>query len=215
MNFEELERLYLSSRLIAEAETVEDLYNRSGQIFKGISSPAVLFRVESNKLLVAASSGDLENAKELEKTYEIDTTEVSNYLRQSVVVSDLAETTVPPIFINIMKRLQLSSAALLPIRTKDTLTSILFVGTRDGTLSDVSLKLYGNLADLIAAALEKADAIQKKEEQLKKAEALASINELISSASDLQSFFHALLAKIQQIIGEYNMIVALYDERTN
>ncbi|MBE0671527.1 MAG: GAF domain-containing protein [Anaerolineales bacterium] len=215
MNFEELERLYLSSRLIAEAETVEDLYNRSGQILKGVSNPAILFRVENNKLLVTASTDNPEKATELEKTYEIDTTEVSDYLRRGVIISDLAESAVPPIFINIIKSLQLSSAALLPIRTKSILTSILFIGTRDDILSETSLKLYGNLADLIAIALEKADAIEKKEEQLLKAEALASINELISSASDLQSFFHALLAKIQQVIGEYNMIVALYDERTN
>jgi GAF domain-containing protein len=63
--------------------------------------------------------------------------------------------------------------------------------------------------------MEKSDAVRQTEKHLREVEALASINEAVATSSDLQSFFKNLHDQIQQIIGDYSMIVALYDEKAD
>src|SRR5690606_13670171 len=94
-------------------------------------------------------------------------------------------------------------------------TMIMMIGSRLQALSNASIQPYINLADLMSVALERVDAVEETHKHLREVEALASISELISSAADMQSFYHDLLEKIKQIIGDYNLIVALYDERSN
>ncbi|MBK8418762.1 hypothetical protein [Candidatus Villigracilis saccharophilus] len=84
--------------------------------------------------------------------------------------------------------MELDHIAFLPIRKHDTLMAIIMLGSRKRVITSASIQPYGNLADLISITLEKADAIQKTERHLSEMESLASINELISETSDLQSF---------------------------
>ncbi len=89
------------------------------------------------------------------------------------------------------------------------------LGAQKRNLSTALVQPYTNLADLMSITLEKINAIKQTEKHLREVESLASINELISTTSNIQNFFKALLGKIHQIIGNYSMIVALYDEKSN
>ncbi len=218
VNFEELERLYRSSRLITEANNEEEILKISGQILKEVPYPTVLLRVEYNQLHVISSADSTQNLKSIDQIpskFEANHNEIKNYLLRGPVITNLAETSLPQAFLDITKRLELTSAAFVPIKRQSVLVAIIMIGARNRVLTNTSIQLYSNLADLMSSTLEKTDAVQQMERHLHEVEALASISELISSASDLQSFFRALLGKIQQIIGDYNMIVALYDERSN
>ncbi len=215
VNFEELEHLYRSSRLIAEANSEAELLNISGQILKDVPHPVVLLRVENNQLQVVSPADSTKNLKKIPPQFKIDYNEVSNYLLRGSVITNSIETSPPPAFRDLIKRLELSSAAFIPIKRRGNLAAVILIGADNRVLTNTAIQPYANLADLMSITLEKADAVQQTEKHLREVESLASINELISSASDLQSFFQALLSKIQQIIGDYNMIVALYDERSN
>lgn len=219
IDFEELERLYRSSRLITEANNEEEIFNISGQILKGVQYPTALFRVEQNHLYQVTSTASMQDynaTDQISSKFEIDYNEISNYLSRGSVITNSSDAALPHVFRSIIEGMKLTSAAFVSIKKQGSkLAAVILIGARNLTLTNTSVQPYSNLADLMSSALEKINAIQQTERHLLEVESLASINELISSASDLQNFFRALLGKIQQIIGDYNMIVALYDERSN
>ncbi len=56
VNFEEIERLYRSSRLIAEANSEDEILKISGQILGESPYPVIVFRKEGNQLEVISSA---------------------------------------------------------------------------------------------------------------------------------------------------------------
>ncbi len=218
VNFEELERLYRSSRLITEAGNEEQVLTISGQILKDVPYPTILLQVDQNQLHVISSADAVQgitSINQLPPNFEAEYAEINDYLLRGPVITTPTEATIPPAFHELIRQLEVTSAAFIPIKNRSGLFAVILIGARDRVLTNTTIQLYSNLADLMSSTLEKIEAVQQTERHLREVESLASINELISSEADLQSFFRALLGKIQQIIGDYNMIVALYDERSN
>jgi len=220
VNFEELERLYRSSRLIAHAGSEAEILKISGQILKDAPYPVILFRAhgaETNQLEMlssADSTRDMALIGSLPKYFKADLENIKEYLIRGPVTAMSDKADLPEPFNNVMEMLGLSGAAFLPVRKRDQLIAIIMIGARKRNLSNTTIQPYINLADLMAVTLEKADAIQQTEKHLREVESIASINDLISATMDLQSFFNGLLEKIHQIVGKYSLIVALYDEQS-
>ncbi|MBX3038227.1 MAG: GAF domain-containing protein [Anaerolineales bacterium] len=218
INFQEMERLYRSSRLIAEANNESEILNVGGQILRNAPYPIVVFKVEKDLLRVIASADTTRNVAEIEglpTPIKVQPEEIYDYLLRGVANANLIDSHTPKVFKDLIHNLDLMGAVFIPVRRGNTLASIMMIGSRQQTLSNTSIQPYINLADLMSVALERAGAVKETSKHLHEVEALASINDLISSAADMQSFYHDLLAKIKQIIGDYNLIVALYDEKSN
>lgn len=217
VDIQELERLYRSGRLIAEADGESEILQAGGQILKGSPHPIILFKVENNLLSIISLSDSMQATTviDADKHAQYNMDEVEKYLSYEPVIATSTSNETPKVLQEILGSCGLASAAVIPIGRRNALKAILMIGARQKNLSSDSTRLYTDFAGLISTALERADAIQQIKNELHEAEALVSINELTVSAADIQSFFHSLLAKIQQIIGEYNLIVALYDEKSN
>ncbi|HCB01590.1 MAG TPA: hypothetical protein DEP19_04330 [Anaerolineae bacterium] len=218
INFQEMERLYRSSRLIAEANNESEILSGGGQILKNAPYPIVMFKVEKDLLRVIASADTTRNLSEIEglpTPIKVNMEEINDYLLRGATSATLIDSHTPKVFKDLIHNLDLMGAVFLPVHRRNSLAAIMMIGSRQQTLSNTSIQPYINLADLMSVALERADAIEETNKHLHEVEALASINDLISSAADMQSFYHDLLEKIKQIIGDYNLIVALYDERSN
>jgi len=218
VNFQELERLYRSSRLVAEAKGESEILRVSGQILASAPYPVVLFQVKNNILrLISAADSTREGAAPtgILSQAQVDNRELDNFLlRESVSVS-VSDMNAPKIFRELVYNLDLINAVFIPVRRRNNLAAIIMIGGRQRSFSGAAIQPYANLADLMSISLERAEAVELTEKHLHEVEALASINDLISSTADIQSFYHALLAKIRQIIGDFNLIVALYDEKNN
>jgi GAF domain-containing protein/HAMP domain-containing protein len=214
-NFEELARLYRASKLIAEANTEQEVLEIGSQVLKKAPYPIILLQVK-DKLTVFSSNidGALLN-KALPTFSEADTEEVKNYLSDQEVLATLSSDDMPVAFKDMMQGMGLNSATYMSIRKNEKLTAILMVGGREQNLSGAMVQPYINLADLMSTMMEKVDAIQETKEHLRNAEALASISEAITISADQQSFFTALHNKIRQVVGNHDLIVALYDENNN
>ncbi len=197
MDFEELERLYRSSRLITEANNEEEIFNISGQILEGIQYPTALIRVEQNRLYLIFSNTEakgINTTDQVSSKFDIDYNEISNSLFRGFIIAKSSDTAVPQIFHHLIKKMELINAAFLPIKRQGgKLVAVILIGSRNISLTNAIIQPYSNLADLISSAIEKTDAIQQTEKHLREVESLASINDLISYASDLQNFFRALL----------------------
>lgn len=220
VNFEELERLYRSSRLIAEANTEEEILEISSQILKEAPYQVALFHLHNNKLDIFSSfestSGDIAPNIKLSGDSEMNKQEVENYLLNGqVIAASRGDDNIPRLFFDRMEKLELDNASFLPVRKNGALTAVIMLGDQKRVLSNALIQPYTNLVDLMSITMEKADAIRQTGRHLREVEGLASINEVVATSSDLQSFFKNLHSKVQQIIGNYSMIVALYDEKSN
>jgi GAF domain-containing protein/HAMP domain-containing protein len=215
VNFEELSHLYRSSRLIAEANTESEIFEIGSKILKDAPYSVSIFRTINKKLELFSHSNGIKGNIKLPRHNEASLAEIENYLFGGPVIASATENGVPAILVSIMQMLKLDSAAFLPLRKSGELIAFITMGGAQRSLSNATMQPYANLADLMAVTMEKVDAIQQTEKHLREVEALVSINEVVATSSDLQSFFMNLLAKIQQVIGDYSMIVALYNEKDN
>lgn len=217
VNFQEVERLYRSSRLIAEAKNEDEILNVTGQILSSAPYPVAIFKVGQDMLHTHSFADATRKTAEIElpRDIKINSFELTDYLVRGIAAANLMDSSTPKALRELIHNLDLLGAVFIPVRKRNVLTSVLMIGSRQQILSNASIQPYINLADLMSIALERTDAVKETERHLQEVEALVSVNELISSASDIQIFFHDLLAKIKQIIGDYNLIVALYDEKTN
>jgi GAF domain-containing protein/HAMP domain-containing protein len=219
VNLEEFSRLYRANRLIAEADTEQEILEISSQILKDAPYPVVMLHVQNKNLTVFTSTdgknGGALSSTKLPEFSEADMEEVENYLLNGEVFTTINSNDIPSAFKTMMQELAFDSAAYLPIRKNGELAAILVIGGRNQNLSNAAIQPYINLADLLSITMEKADAIHETKRHLRNAEALASITEAISASSNPQVFFTTLYDKIRQIIGDYDMTVALYDEKNN
>lgn len=221
INFEELERLYRSSRLIANANSETEILNIGSQILEKAPYPVVVLRLQNtlNKQLEILSLTDstisISQLNQFSRQVGADTEIIKEYLARGPVITTSDEINLPDSLKTIIDKLKLDSTAILPVRRHDELIALILLGGRKRMLSNTAIQPYINLAELMSITLEKAEAIQQTERHLREVESLASINELISETSDLQKFYKSLLDKIHQIIGKYNLLVALYDETSN
>ncbi len=215
VNFEELARLYRSSRLIAEANTEQEILVISSQILKEAPYPVIMFQVQNKKLAVFSFTGATSENIVLPKLGKANMEEIENYLSEEEVFTTLNRDDTPGVFKDLMQTLKLDSAACLSVRKNGELAAILMIGGQKQNLSNSAIQPYINFADLMSITMEKADAIQQTKKHLRDAEALASITEAISTSSDQQAFFITLHEKIREILGDYDTTVALYNEKSN
>lgn len=218
VNFQELDRLYKSSRLIAEANDEAEVIQVGGLILKNSPYPAILLQVDENKLKAHTVSETIRQEVPPAWSSEGISAEkprLEAYLSRGTMTASSASADLPSALKDMLRSLGLLTGVFLPIKGRDSLKGLIFIGSKQQVPAAVSIQPYENLADLMSVSIQRATAIADTERHLKEVESLASINEISASISDIQGFFHALLAKIQQIIGDFNLIVAIYDKPTN
>ncbi|MBI5951239.1 MAG: GAF domain-containing protein [Chloroflexi bacterium] len=219
VNFEELARLYRASKLIAKAATEQEILEISYQILREAPFPVIVFHVKNKKLAIFSTKEIAEKYPVLfailPKVDEASMEEIGNYLLHGEVFAVSQSNDIPGVFRDFMQALEIDNAAFLPVRRRNELTAVLMVGGQKQSLSSTAVQPYISLADLMSISMEKAEAVQQTEKHLHEVEALASVNESIAGSSDLQDFFKQLLEKIQQIIGDHSLMIALHDEKSN
>lgn len=208
VDIRELERINRSSRFITEAASEADILKAGGQILKNSPYRTFLFTREGESFLIAETS--VESAPE---GIRFNADDLKHFITHEPFLAASNRNTTPRVLQDVLDKLELSSAALIPIHKRDVLTAFILVETKQQ--ENIFIHPYGGFSELMSLALERAGAEEQTKKHQREVEALASINELASSTHDLQNFFQELLEKIHQIIGDYNLIVALYDEKNN
>lgn len=218
INFQELARLYRSSRVIAEAQNESDLLETSGNILKDAPYPVVVLSLGSDVMEVvtlADSRNVIGTTVELRRYIDANIPDIKIYLASGPVIASAKANETPIALSEIVQHLGFDAAAYLPIRRRDEITALIILGTKKQGLTSAAVQPYANLADLISVTLEKIDAAKQTENRLKEMEALTSVNQAVSTSVDLQGFFSALHEQIKQIVGDYSFTIALYDGKND
>jgi GAF domain-containing protein/HAMP domain-containing protein len=218
VNFQELARLYRSSRMIVEAQSRHEVLDISGKILKETPYPVLVLEVVNagfEILTIADSRNIIGPTSEMRRYLDADIAEVNSYLIDGPVIKPANAPETPPILRETVQLMGFDAAAYIPIKCGQDLAALIVLGTKKHTLTSAVVQPYVNLADVISVTLEKIEASKQTQIQLREMEILTNLNQAISSSTDLPNFFAALREQIGQIIGDYVLMVALYDERTD
>ncbi len=218
VNFQELARLYRSSRMIAEAQSQSELLEISGKVLKDAPYPVLVLSIHEDSLevLTLADSRNMIGATvEMHRYIEANISEIKNFLADGPIIAPAKASETPAALSEIVQHLGFDSVVYIPIRRSVDLVALFLIGTKKQVLTDAIAQPYANLADFISVTLEKIEAAEQTENRLKEMEALTSVNQAVSTTTDLKNFFTALLNQVKQIIGDYSFLIALYDEKSD
>ena len=215
INFQELERMYRSSRQIAQAQSEAEALAIVNAAVKDAPYSTGIFRARNNQLELEVIN-DTRNPSVNTVPRELKLTPAET-VRQLAGESiyDLTSKPTTNALTAIPISLGFQSVAYLPIMRGDSLDALLMIGSRTAKLNRTALQPYISLADLTSITLEKIDAASATEERLRELNALTSIGQIVSTTSDTGDLYTTLHKQVQNIIGEYSFIVALYEAQSN
>ena len=93
--------------------------------------------------------------------------------------------------------------------------AIIMLGSINQALTTTSIQPYAQMTDLLSATLEKNASAKQTEQHLTEMGVLATLSQIVSASSNLESFYSALHEQVKVLIGDYSFMVALYDARTD
>jgi GAF domain-containing protein len=104
------------------------------------------------------------------------------------------------------------SARFLPIRKGGAIAALITVELKEGKEPSASaLRLYPTIAEIAETGLEKIQAIQSAQRPLAELEAFNFISQAVAGQTDLDELYPIIHKSISQILGEVDLIIALYD----
>jgi GAF domain-containing protein/HAMP domain-containing protein len=243
INIQELERLYRASHQIANAKSRSDLLDIVGRVMR--FAPYVNAVVDADEkqvrfisLAEAGSESPLPNPL---SSSELDVRELAYFsptgIQEGLKTTDgavnLRELTSllvgGPLIVDLEKSSYLLDAllapfrqahcqtvALIPIGGDETLHAILIIGSRQkNSLSNASVQPYAYLSELVSSTIEKISANIILERRLGELVAITTSSQAIASTNDAEALFTTLHDQIKQIIGDYDLVVAVYDAKSN
>jgi len=216
INFQELERLYRASRLIARAQNQEQVLEEINKALRGSPYITALFTAQEERLVVYAyndPAGRLEMAS-MPREINIHPAEALKILGGQAIF-DLNSSKLPSALTTLPRAWGCSSFAYLPILQGEKLQAMILLGTRTQTLTHATLQPYQNMADLANIALEKIGALRATEDRLRELNALMAIAQTISTVTEPGTLYPTLHEQIRRTIGDFSFTVTLYDEKTN
>jgi transcriptional regulator with GAF, ATPase, and Fis domain len=149
---------------------------------------------------------------------EISPVEIINYFKTNEYqLIDLEKAnTLPAPLLALPLHYGCKIAAFMPIIADGNLEAIFMLGARQKKLlTETSLQPYASLSAQTATALEKVYALQKVEKRLAALQSLNTISQAVSIETDLKTLYRSVHNEVNQIMGDVDLIIALYDKQTN
>lgn len=111
-------------------------------------------------------------------------------------------------------RLGHHKAKLFPIRSGGTIAAVIMAGLSGQAKSSQStLDLYGAIAEMAEMGLEKIQAVQSAQRPMAELEAFNFISLLVAGHTELEKLYPVIHKAISQILGQIDLIIALYDQK--
>ena len=150
---------------------------------------------------------------------ELSLKEMENYLKNGPIQLDLRDASaLPPPLTKYPRQLGCEAAAYIPILQNGHLRGLILIGARTGQdLSEDVVDSFTRTIQLTANVLEQdASSIQTLDgRQSKEMHALNTLAANAATVNDLHAFYTAIHEQIRSVVGDYGIVIALYDQKTN
>ncbi len=216
INLQELERLYRSSRQIVQAKSNTDILNVVTTALKDAPYLTAIFRARGNMLELTSVNDPHSRmgGATIPRTINLRPQDVAKQLAGESIF-DLSATSAPPELLRLPIVLGCRYVAYLPIMQNDEIAHLLMIGSVNEPINRTVLQPYINMADLASFTMERVDVTEATNERLRELNALSTIGQIVSTASDAPTLYSTLYEQVRNIIGDYAFVAALYDENTN
>lgn len=212
VNFQELERLYRSSRQIAQSLSIPQALSVVSTALRDSPYVTAIFTVVGNTIRLD-SLNDPQNrtgSVSIPRELRISPFEAAQQISGGAIY-DIASATVPPVFARIPQALGCDSAAYLPIMHGQQLRGLLMIASRTERITRAIMQPYASLADLTSITIEKIVTNQIMQQRLGELDALMSVVQNVAAAADTDQLYSSLHRQVQNVIGDHAFSVALFD----
>ncbi|MCI0551882.1 MAG: hypothetical protein L0287_13080, partial [Anaerolineae bacterium] len=153
------------------------------------------------------------------RAVELSLRDMESHLTNGPVQLDLRDASaLPPPLTDYPRQLGCDAAAYIPVLQNGHLRGLILIGARTGQdlNEDVvnsfarTIQLTTNVLEQNASSIQTLDGRQSKE--------MSALNTLAASAAtvnDLHTFYTAIHEQIRLVVGDYGIVIALYDQKTN
>ena len=150
---------------------------------------------------------------------ELSLKEMEDYLKNGAVQFDLRDASaLPPPLTKYPRQLGCEAAAYIPILQNGHLRGLILIGARTGQeLTEDVVSAFSRTIQLTANALQQnPSSIPTLDgRQSKEVNALNTLAANAATVNDLHAFYAAIHEQIRLIVGDYGIVIALYDQNTN
>ena len=150
---------------------------------------------------------------------ELSLREVESYLKQGPLQFDVGGSSTLPASLTIYPRqLGCEAAAYIPILQNGQLLGLILIGARKGQdLNEDVVKSFARTVQLTTNILNHSTASLQPldDRQSKEMNALNTLAANAATVNDLHAFYSAIHEEIRLVVGDYGIVIALYDQKTN
>ncbi len=181
----------------------------------------VYFTVDGDHLRLAQYSDpqSRETQSTVPRATELSLTDMESHLKNGPLQLDLRDASaLPPPLTAYPRQLGCETAAYIPILQNGHLRGLVLIGARAGQdLNEEVVDSFARTIQLTANVLEQdAASVQNLDDrQAKEMDALNTLAANAATVNDLHAFYTAIHTQIRSVVGDYGMVIALYDQKTN
>jgi hypothetical protein len=150
---------------------------------------------------------------------ELSLREIESFLKHGPLQFDVGDSSaLPPSLTIYPRQLGCEAAAYIPILQNGQLLGLILIGARTGQdLNEDVVKSFARTVQLTTNILNhSAPSIQPLDDrQSKEMNALNTLAANAATVNDLHAFYTAIHEQIRLVVGDYGIVIALYDQKTN
>ena len=189
-------------------------------VIKNLPFITVYFAVEGDSLhLIHYSDLSSDAQATVPRAMDLSLKEMELHLLSGPVQLDLRNASaLPPPLATYPRQLGCEAAAYIPISQNGQLRGLILIGARNGQdLTEDVVDSFNRTVRLTANVLEKnSTSIQNPDaRQVKEINALNTLAANAATVNDLHAFYTAIHEQIRSVVGDYGIVIALYDQETN
>ncbi len=190
-------------------------------INKNLFFVTVYFTVDGDRLHLAHFSDPQSRDAQatVPRAAELSLPDIEGHFKNGPIQFDLHDSSALPSALTIYPRqLGCEAAAYVPITQNGHMRGLILVGARTGQdlTEDVvnsfkrTIQLTTNVLEQNGAGIQQLDGRQSKEMN-----ALNTLSANAATVNDLHAFYTTIHEQVRLVVGDYGMVIALYDQKTN
>jgi GAF domain-containing protein/HAMP domain-containing protein len=220
VNIEEAALLFNISQKVAKSETIAEIFQVIDEGLGETEYYSIILTASSHSLeVISIHNPELPEATNISDWPLINLENIEELLptRNPIVISDLDNPpNMPGLLLYMLREWQVKASAFIPVSTNGRLAALFIIAVKDQEkLPAPVIQPFANLAILAAASIQKINALQIAAKRQNEVRALQIISEAVAGQTTMSDIYTAVHKAIQNIIGDVNFLIALYDQDTN
>ncbi len=214
---EDVSELYRSSYPITQAQSEEEVITAIRQVFA--RSPYLSFYLvaEDNGLRLQVGFDPLgQEEGAFPERVAVPIRDLEDYLTPGLFMADGPRLQALPYeLVRLLRRFDIFSAAMLPVRLQDEIMAVMIVGTRETRpLSESSVQPYLILSNLVADTLTRIEEERRTRRRMIEMSILARAGQECLAIREPESLYRKVHEYVQEALGQVSFQVVLYQADT-